>query len=684
MKKQYEISGLDCQNCANKLMEKAKKEDYIDSIDINFVMGKMKLETTDEKKALNFLKKEEKSLIVKSPKHDHNHGHDHEHGDNEGKNLVIKLIISLILIIFSFFVNDKLSNIILIITYIIIGYEVIYKAITNLLKGNLFDEFFLMFIATFAALTIGEYIEAVIVMYFYMLGEYFQSLAINNSRNSIKGLLEAQIKDVKVEGKGIVDPKKIEVGDIIELNVGDKLPVDAITLSDVYMNTAALTGESVPKKYEENETVLASMILDNKSSRFEVINDYDNSTISKLIQLVEDANENKSKTELFITRFSKIYTPIVVLLAVLLVLILPFFGFTYDEAIYRAVILLVISCPCALVISVPLGYFTTIGKSTSQGILIKGATIVDSINKVDTLIMDKTGTLTKGNFVVNSYKNYSDIKEEELFNIVASAELKSNHPIAKSIVSFYEENYSKNLSKFDIEEIKGKGLKFEYNNEEVLIGKKDLLVSNGIEINENSFDGSIIYVSIDKKHVLTIDIQDQLKEEAADVLNSLQKGGIKEVIMLTGDNQKTAQKIAEKLNIDEFYYNLLPEDKLSILKSKQTDDNTLAFIGDGINDAPVISAADVGISMGKIGSDVTIESSDVVVNNDSLDSLLKLKKTSKKGLKIIKQNLFFAIIIKVVFIILGIFGIATMFEAIFTDVGVTILAILNTLRILRD
>ncbi len=682
MKKQYDISGLDCQNCANKLMEKANKEDYINSIDINYVMGKMKLDTKEEKKAIDFLKKEEKSLIIKSK--DNGHNHNHTNKDNEGKNLIIKLIISLILIILSFLVNDQIANIILIITYIIIGYEVIYKAFSNLLKGNLFDEFFLMFIATFAALTIGEYVEAVIVMYFYMLGEYLQSLAINNSRNSIKDLLESQIKEVKVEKKGNIDPKKIEVGDIIELNVGQKLPVDAICLEDVYMNTSALTGESIPKKFMKNETVLASMILDNKSSKFEVIKDYDNSTISKLIQLVEDANDSKSKTELFITKFSKIYTPIVVILAILLVLILPLFGFTYDEAIYRAVILLVISCPCALVISVPLGYFTTIGKSTSQGILIKGATVVDTINKIDTIIMDKTGTLTKGNFVVNNYKNHSNINTDELFYIVASAELKSSHPIAKSLISFYKDNYSKNLINFDIEEIKGKGLKFNYKNKEVLIGKEDFLIDNDIEVIKNNFDGSIICVSFNKEHVLTIDIQDQIKKEAKNVIDSFKSNDIKEIIMLTGDNKQTAQKVAQKLNIKDFYYNLLPEDKLNILKEKKKKENTIAFIGDGINDAPVIAAADVGISMGKIGSDITIESSDVVINNDSLDSLLKLKKTSKKGLKIIKQNLFFAIIIKMVFIFLGIIGIATMFEAIFTDVGVTILAILNTLRILRD
>ncbi len=685
MKKEYIISGLDCQNCANKLMEKAKKEECISKIDINYVMGKMKLETTDEKKALIFLKKEEKSLVItKDNNLEHNHSHSHDHHENEGKKLIIKLILSLLLIILSFLVTDKLSNIILIITYIIIGYEVIYKAIHNLLKGNLFDEFFLMFIATFAALMIGEYIEAVIVMYFYMLGEYLQSLAIDNSRKSIRNLLESQIKEVNVKGKGLIDPKKLEVGDLIELNAGDKIPVDAIALEDIYMNTSALTGESIPKKYLKDETVLASMILDNKSSKFKVIKDYDNSTISKMIKLVEDANDNKSKTEQFITKFSKIYTPIVVLLAFLLVLILPFFGFTYDEAIYRAVILLVISCPCALVISVPLGYFTTIGKSTSQGILIKGATIVDSINKVDTIIMDKTGTLTKGNFVINNYKNYSNLSDEKIFNLLASAEKKSTHPISKSIISFYEENYKEKLLDFDVEEVKGKGLKFYFEKQEILIGKKDFIIDNDIKLFENDFDGTIVYMSIDKKHSLTIDIQDQIKEESKDVIESLKNSNIKQIIMLTGDNKKTAEKVSKKLNIKEFYYNLLPEDKLRILKSKKSKDTTIAFIGDGINDAPVISAADVGISMGKIGSDVTIESSDVVINNDSLESLIKLKRTSKKGIKIIKQNLFFAIIIKVVFILLGILGIATMFEAIFSDVGVTIIAILNTLRILKD
>lgn len=680
MKKEYTIKGLDCQNCATKLMEKGIKEDYINYIDINFVMGKLKLETSDEKKAIEFLKKEEEGILIEEINH-----HEHNHDEESSNLLIIKLILSFIVVAISFLIkNENISNFILFIAYIIIGYEVILKALKNLLKGNLFDEFFLMFIATFAALLIGENLEAVLVMYFYMLGEFLQSKAINNSRKSIKDLLEGQIKDVELNNGEIKEPKNLVKGDIIKAKVGQKIPVDCLATSDVYVDTSALTGESVPRKYKKGDLILAGMILKESSSILKVENTYQNSAIAKMIKLVEDANDKKSNTELFITKFAKIYTPLVVILALIVALVLPLFGFTFYDSIYRAVILLVISCPCALVISVPLGYFTTIGSSTSKGVLIKGATLVDTLNKIDTLVLDKTGTLTKGNFEVSNFTNFSNYSDEEIFFITALGESKSTHPIAKSIMSYYKKNYNRDIKDISIKEIEGKGLKYKFENKEVLVGKKDLLEEENISIKKSNLEGTSIFVSYNKEHVLTINISDQIKEDSFLALEQLKKQGIKEIIMLTGDNELVAKEVALKLNIKKYYANLLPNDKLSILKEIKNDNNTVAFIGDGINDVPVISYADLGIAMGNLGSDITIENADIILNNDSLLGLSKSKKSANKGLKIIKQNIIFAIIIKVLFLILGIFGIATMFEAIFTDVGVTILAILNTLRILKD
>ncbi len=688
----YDIKGVSCANCALKLEKQVKERPEVNGFEMNFMSQKFKLDSENPQATIEFIENFEPDIKVIGKKekskhnheHTHNHGHDHDHEHDDIKVATIKVIIGLVLFAISFISTGNVQIIIRLIAYIIVSYSVIIKAVKNILRGNFFDEFFLMSLATIAAISIGELVEAVAVMLFYSIGEIFQEKALQNSRKSIQDLLELKIESVRmVKANEFVElePENIKIGTEIEVRVGEKIPIDGELISqEGLVNTAALTGESVPRVFEKGTKLLAGMIVENQPLRVKTTQLYENSAIAKMLEMVETASSRKTKTERFISEFAKIYTPIVILIAVLLIIILPMIGVPFEEAVYRTVILLVISCPCALVISVPLGYFAGVGQAAKYGVLIKGANYLDQLAKLDTVMLDKTGTITKGNFDVTTVDEYqvSDIINQAIY----LGERKSNHPIARSITKKYNfPNLTDEVINYT--EIKGSGIRFEYKESEYLIGNHQLLADNNVIINEVTSDATLVYVAQNNIHVQTIHITDEIKSESKAAIAEFKKLGIENIVMLTGDREITAQKVAKKVGITNYYAELLPEDKVNHVGKMLDKGNQVGFIGDGINDAPVIARANVGIAMGALGSDIAIETADVVINNDSLANLVKGIKISKYSRKIIKQNIAFALIVKFTVIALGIFGDATMWEAVFSDVGVSLIAILNSLRILR-
>ncbi len=692
--KKYQINGLSCAHCAQKLEQAVNKREEVNSFELNYAAQKLKIDSNDLASSIEFIENYEEGikLVDLNQKHQHHHGHTHghDHGhDHEHEELnvaVLKVVISTILFIISFFVTGQLQVIIRIVAYLIVSYSVIIKAVKNLLRGNLFDEFFLMSLATIAAISIGELVEAIAVMLFYSIGEIFQEKALNNSRKSIQDLLELKVENVRVltnNQEQIVQPEAVTIGSIVEVRVGEKVPIDGILVSDSgLLNTAALTGEAVPREYEKEQQLLAGMIVEDKPVLIETTAIFSDSAISKMLEMVESASSRKTKTERFISEFSKVYTPTVILLAVLLVIFLPMYGIPYDEVIYRVVILLVISCPCALVLSVPLGYFAGIGRAAKSGILIKGANYLDQLAKVDTIMLDKTGTITRGNFVVTNVDVFTEENQDEINQAIYLGESKSNHPIAKSVTARYTK-YKTDQELVDYTEIKGCGIEFKLNGKDYLIGNQKLLYKYDIEFTKSNSESTIVYVVENNIHVQTIEISDELKEDSKEAIEKFKNIGINNVIMLTGDQPKTAATVANKVGIDKYFAELLPEDKVNHVAEELNTGKEVGFIGDGINDAPVIARANVGIAMGALGSDIAIETADVVINNDSLLSLFEGIEISRFSRKIIKQNIAFALIVKFTIITLGVFGDATMWEAVFSDVGVTLIAILNSIRIMR-
>ncbi len=692
--KKYQINGLSCAHCAQKLEQAVNKREEVNSFELNYAAQKLKIDSNDLASSIEFIENYEEGikLVDLDQKHQHHHGHTHghDHGhDHEHEEFnvaVLKVVISTILFIISFFVTGQLQVIIRIVAYLIVSYSVIIKAVKNLLRGNLFDEFFLMSLATIAAISIGELVEAIAVMLFYSIGEIFQEKALNNSRKSIQDLLELKVENVRVltnNQEQIVQPEAVTIGSIVEVRVGEKVPIDGILVSDSgLLNTAALTGEAIPREYEKEQQLLAGMIVEDKPVLIETTAIFSDSAISKMLEMVESASSRKTKTERFISEFSKVYTPTVILLAVLLVIFLPMFGIPYDEVIYRVVILLVISCPCALVLSVPLGYFAGIGRAAKSGILIKGANYLDQLAKVDTIMLDKTGTITRGNFVVTNVDVFTEENQDEINQAIYLGESKSNHPIAKSVTARYTK-YKTDQELVDYTEIKGCGIEFKLNGKDYLIGNQKLLYKYDIEFTKSNSESTIVYVVENNIHVQTIEISDELKEDSKEAIEKFKNIGINNVIMLTGDQPKTAATVANKVGIDKYFAELLPEDKVNHVAEELNTGKEVGFIGDGINDAPVIARANVGIAMGALGSDIAIETADVVINNDSLLSLFEGIEISRFSRKIIKQNIAFALIVKFTIITLGVFGDATMWEAVFSDVGVTLIAILNSIRIMR-
>ena len=643
-----------------------------------------------------------KKINLRDLKPDSDNGHSHDDGHNHGKSssqfkAYIPAVISFTMLIIGIgldyfdvsFFKDWLRIIWYGIAYLPVGFPVVKEGWESIKKGDVFTEFFLMSIATIGAFIIGEYPEGVAVMLFYAVGELFQNAAVNRAKGNIKALLDVRPKEANVFRDGdyiSVSPESVEIGEKIQIRVGEKIPLDGMLLSEkASLNTAALTGESKPDTINKKSKVYAGSINLESVIEVEVTSKFEDSSIARILDLVQNATARKSKTELFIRKFARIYTPIVVFLAIG-VTFLPYFfveDYVFRDWLYRALIFLVISCPCALVISIPLGYFGGLGAASKNGILFKGASFLDAMTKINTLVMDKTGTVTKGVFKIKSIKTF-DWDEEEFMNYLMAMEEQSTHPIAKAIME-----YQKGTNNFEankVSEVAGKGLKGMVKGKEVLVGNKALMVSNNIEVpNETeSIVESIVLVAIDTIFAGYVVFADELKEDAKETISSLHRVGIKKIMMLSGDKNSITQQVAKELNIESAKGDLLPEDKLNEVEAlKKNSENKVAFIGDGINDAPVLAASDVGIAMGGLGSDVAIETADVIIQTDQPSKVVRAIKIGSSTRKIVWQNIILAFGIKVIVLILGAGGLATMWEAVFADVGVALLAILNAVRLQR-
>ena len=621
---------------------------------------------------------------------EHCGAHDHEEKEENLKAEVVKLVIALIIFAIAFFkiVPEKIVTWLFVVAYILSGYEVLLKSIKNIFRGEVFDENFLMSIATLGAFAISKPGEAAAVMIFYNVGELFEDYAVGKSKKSIIQLMNIKPKIANLK-KGneikVVEPEELKVGDIIVVKAGEKIPVDGVIVNgETTINTSALTGESVPRKVKVDDEVLAGCINESDVIEVKVTKEFKDTAINEIIELVKNSNKAKSKTELFITKFAKVYTPIVVVLALVLAFVPPIFvGFqNLGEWVKRALVFLVTSCPCAIVLSVPLGYFAGIGKAGKEGVLIKGSNYLDVLTKANTMVLDKTGTITKGNFEVSKIVLEEEIGEEELLEIAAVAESMSNHPIAKSIIS----KVNKKISQEEIEEYKeiaGMGIKAKYHGDEIVAGNAKLLEKEEIKYYPCNEIGAIVYVAKNKKYLGAIVISDTVKPDSKEAIEGFKKNGINKICMLTGDNKEIAENIAKQVGIEEVHYNLLPGEKVKELQKIKNEQNVVIAIGDGINDSPVLAEADIGASMGLNGQDLAIETSDIVIMDGKLSSFNKAINVSKRTKKIIMQNIYFALGIKAIVLVLGAFGISTMWEAVFADVGVTFITVLNSLRIFK-
>ncbi len=676
----FSISGLDCPNCAMKVEKVINDLDYVEEAILNFSTQTLMVVSNEENleiKLQNVINTIEKGVTITAKKV----------RLDVPRLFVVKerlhLIIGLICLILSLFIKIEIINILLILcAYVIIGYPVLYKAYKNILKGQVFDENFLMCIATIGAICIGEYFEAVAVMLFYSIGEIFQSYAVNKTRYSISDLMNIKSDYAYVyNGHEYVKkcPEDVCVGDRILVKAGEKIPLDGIIIEgQTTLDTSSMTGESLPQYVSINDKVLASSINLSDVIVVKVTHNYEDTAVSKIIDMVENAALHKAPLERFITRFAKVYTPSVVVMALILAFVPPFLikdSSLYDW-IYRALTFLVVSCPCALVVSIPLGLYAGIGKASQIGALVKGGNYLEYLKDIDTIVFDKTGTLTKGYFNVTQV-----IGDDSLLELASAIESMSNHPISKSIVSYYGKKNTKYKIK-DFKEIAGKGVSCKINNDLYYLGNAKLLHENGVDFSEVTHNGSVVYISKNQVYLGAIVLEDEIKESSLNSIKSLKELGVKRTVMLTGDRHKTARHIAEKLHIDDVYSQLLPQEKVLKLESL-LDNHKVAFVGDGINDAPVLARADIGIAMGNKGSDAAVLAADIVLMNDDIDTIVKTIQISKKTNRILKQNVVFTLFIKIGILILTMLGYSNMWMGVFADVGVTLLAILNSMRILK-
>ena len=672
-------------------------QDFLDNLQISLEDLKYTKEHGYAKGISNIFVKQLRDL---KPNSEEQHSHDdgHDHGNGSAFKTYIPALISFVMLIVGIAVDyfDAIPQfegwirvVWYTLAYIPVGFPVIKEGWKSLIKGDVFTEFFLMSIATIGAFIIGEYPEGVAVMLFYAVGELFQNAAVNRAKGNIKALLDVRPKEANVFRDGdyiSVSPEAVNIGEKIQIRVGEKIPLDGILLSEkASLNTAALTGESKPDSIQKDAKVYAGSINLESVIEVEVTNIFEDSSIARILDLVQNATARKSKTELFIRQFARIYTPIVVFLAIGVTFIPYFFvdDYVFRDWLYRALIFLVISCPCALVISIPLGYFGGLGAASKNGILFKGASFLDAMTKINTLVMDKTGTVTKGVFKIKEVKAIG-WKETEFMQYLMAMEEQSTHPIAKAIMVYKGTENSYEAK--EVSEIAGKGLKGIVNDKTVLVGNKALMTTNSIDIpsETETIVESIVLVAIDNQFAGYVVIADELKEDAKETITELHKVGIKNIMMLSGDKDSITQQVAKELNIENAKGGLLPEDKLNEVEIlKKNPENKIAFIGDGINDAPVLAASNVGIAMGGLGSDVAIETADVIIQTDQPSKVVRAIKISRSTRKIVWQNIILAFGVKVIVLILGAGGLATMWEAVFADVGVALLAILNAVRLQR-
>ena len=706
------IEGLDCPNCAAKVERKINTLEGIKEATVDFLGKKIVVlaDEISENELVELIQTEvdkiEDGVKVFVPKVQAGESSSEE--EDTGK-IKKKLLIGGVLFVLGIFVPKTLfipKLAVFLVSYLVIGGDVLLSAFKNILNGQVFDENFLMAIATIGAFVIGEYPEGVAVMLFYQLGELLQGIAVNNSRKSIVSLMDIRpdYANIKV-GEGIkkVSPEEIKVGEIIVVKPGEKVPLDGkIVKGASTFDTSALTGESLPREAKAGDDVLSGFINKNGLIEIQVAKVFSESTVSKILYLMENAGSKKSKTENFITKFARYYTPAVVITALIVAIFPPLLiqGATFSDWIYRALIFLVVSCPCALVISIPLGFFGGIGGASRHGILIKGTNYLEVLNDLESVVMDKTGTLTKGifkvtevnaenNIKINNFENNkTELTKPLLLKYAAHIEKFSNHPIAQSIVAEYENSASKvdeNVVK-DFEEISGFGIKVNINNHQFLAGNSKLMNLENITFDKKENLGTAIYLAADGKYIGNILISDEVKEDSARAIKGMKENGVKEIVMLTGDNEAIGKNIAEKLGIDKVFTELLPNEKVEKLEEiykTKSEKGKVAFVGDGINDAPVLARADLGIAMGGAGSDAAIEAADVVIMNDEPSKIVTAIKIAKKTKEIVWQNITVAFAIKIVVMALGLFGDATMWEAVFADVGVALLAVLNATRVLR-
>ena len=587
-------------------------------------------------------------------------------------------------------VNVWIQFVIYLVPYLIIGYDIVYKAVRNISHGQVFDENFLMMVATVGAFGVQEFSEAVAVMLFYQVGELFQSYAVGKSRQSISAMMDICPEYANIEQNGVltqVDPDDVEVGDIIVIKPGERIPLDGVVIEgESLVDTAALTGESVPRSAKAGDEIISGCVNGSGTLKVKVTKEFDDSTVAKILELVENASSKKAKVENFISKFAKYYTPVVTIGAVVLALVPPLvLGGGFAEWIQRACIFLVISCPCALVISVPMGFFGGIGAASKVGVLVKGSNYLEAVAEMTTIVFDKTGTLTKGEFKVAQIQPQG-MTETELLEIAALGEGYSTHPIANSIREAYGKTPDMKRTE-NANEIAGHGISITVDNKAVLIGNEKLMKKEGIAYTPCQSCGTVVYVACDGKFAGTLVISDTVKDGAKEAISAMKQVGVKKCVMLTGDRKEAAMEVAKELGIDEVHAELLPADKVAqverLLREKPKKEK-LAFVGDGINDAPVLTRADIGIAMGSMGSDAAIEAADVVLMDDDVRKIASIVRISRKTLSIVKQNIVFALGVKAIVLLLGAFGAANMWEAVFADVGVSVIAILNSMRALKE
>ncbi|AKG37168.1 heavy metal translocating P-type ATPase [Paenibacillus durus] len=747
VKRQWILEGLHCANCAMKIENRVSKMDGVAACSVNFATKTLTMETDSsfpetgvsqveqtvvsiephvrllEKRAAavsrsaTYTGTVRGNVQVRSHReahghehgdgHEHEdghehahageeghaHGHSHSHGEGETRRTVLRLGVGAALAAAGYLipVGGYWELALFLLAYLAAGGNVVWQALRNIAQGQVFDENFLMALATIGAFAIGQYPEGVAVMLFYQVGELFQGLAVNRSRRSITALMDIRPETARLrtgDETKIVSPEQVNIGDIIVVQPGEKVPLDGTVIEGrAMMDTSALTGESVPRSAEPGSAVLSGFINKNGVIAVEVTQTFAESAVSKILELVQNASNNKAKTENFITRFARSYTPVVVITAALLAVVPPLLisGATFSDWIYRALVFLVISCPCALVVSIPLGFFGGIGAASRSGILIKGSNYLEALNDVKTVVFDKTGTLTKGQFKVTDIHPAEGVTESELLRLAAYAESHSGHPIAESIVAAYGQRITANAVT-DYNEISGHGIRAVVEGRIVLAGNARLMEREGIAFRQPGGIGTIVHLAVDGQYAGSLVIADEVKEDAARAISALRKIGVAKTVMLTGDASAVAEDVGKRLGVGEIHAELLPQHKveqIERLESQKAGREKIAFVGDGINDTPVLARADVGIAMGGLGSDAAIEAADVVIMTDEPSKIASAIGIARRTRTIVWQNIIFALGIKAVFLLLGAFGIATMWEAVFSDVGVTVLAVLNSMRALR-